>query len=155
MKDKAEAEAEAEANFTTRNVYTDWITDNIRYCDLDPNGHVNNGAINAFFEDGRVQFRMDRMEHYSEDILTGFVLVKFSVEYLKALNYPGSIDVGTLVSNIGRTSYLLKQGLFRDEECIAIAEVVTVCFNKETEKAELIDDDLRGILEKAQKIITL
>ena len=97
MKDKAEE------NFTTRGVYTDWITDKIRYCDLDPNGHVNNGAINAFFEDGRVQFRIDRMGQYSEEILAGFVLVKFSVEYLKALNYPGSIDVGTLIANIGKT----------------------------------------------------
>ena len=140
-----------EANFKIREVYTDWVTNNIRYSDLDPNGHVNNGAINAFFEDGRVQFRTDRLSDYSEDILAGFVLVKFSVEYLRALKYPGSVEVGTLVSNIGRTSYLLKQGLFCDNECMAIAEVITVCFNKETQGAELINDDLRGILEKAQK----
>ena len=143
--------AEAEANFKIREVYTNWVTSNIRYSDLDPNGHVNNGAINAFFEDGRVQFRADRLSDYSEDILAGFVLVKFSVEYLRALKYPGSVKVGTLVSNIGRTSYLLKQGLFCGNECMAIAEVITVCFNKETQGAELINDDLRGILEKAQK----
>jgi acyl-CoA thioester hydrolase len=147
MKDKTKAES----NFKIREVYTDWVTNNIRYSDLDPNGHVNNGAINAFFEDGRVQFRADRLSDYSEDILAGFVLVKFSVEYLRALKYPGSVEVGTLVSNIGRTSYLLKQGLFCDNECMAIAEVITVCFNKETQGAELINDDLRGILEKAQK----
>ena len=140
-----------EANFKIREVYTDWVTNNIRYSDLDPNGHVNNGAINAFFEDGRVQFRANRLSDYSEDILAGFVLVKFSVEYLRALKYPGSVEVGTLVSNIGRTSYLLKQGLFCDNECMAIAEVITVCFNKETQGAELINDDLRGILEKDQK----
>lgn len=147
MKDKTKAES----NFKIREVYTDWVTNNIRYSDLDPNGHVNNGAINAFFEDGRVQFRADRLSDYSEDILAGFVLVKFSVEYLKALKYPGAVEVGTLVSNIGRTSYLLKQGLFCGNECMAIAEVITVCFNKETQGAELINDDLRGILEKAQK----
>ena len=147
MKDKTKAEY----NFKIREVYTDWVTNNIRYSDLDPNGHVNNGAINAFFEDGRVQFRADRLSDYSEDILAGFVLVKFSVEYLRELKYPGSVEVGTLVSNIGRTSYLLKQGLFCDNECMAIAEVITVCFNKETQGAELINDDLRGILEKAQK----
>ena len=142
---------EIELNLKIRKVYSDWVTENIRYCDLDPNGHVNNGAINAFFEDGRVQFRADRLSDYSEDILAGFVLVKFSVEYLRALKYPGSVKVGTLVSNIGRTSYLLKQGLFCGNECMAIAEVITVCFNKETQGAELINDDLRGILEKAQK----
>ena len=145
MKDKTKAEY----NFKIREVYTDWVTNNIRYSDLDPNGHVNNGAINAFFEDGRVQFRADRLSDYSEDILAGFVLVKFSVEYLRALKYPGSVEVGTLISNIGRTSYLLKQGLFCDSECMAIAEVITVFFNKKTQRAELINDDLRGMLEKA------
>ena len=137
-------------NFKTRKIYTDWITENMRYCDLDPNGHVNNGAINAFFEDGRVHFRATHMKNYSEDILTGFVLVKFSVEYLKVLNYPGTVDIGTVVSDVGRTSYLLKQALFREENCIAVAEVVTVCINKNSQKAELINDALRSILEKAK-----
>jgi hypothetical protein len=45
---------------------------------------------------------------------------------------------------------LLKQGLFLEKNCIAIAEVVTVCLNNETQRAEVIDDQLRGILEKAQ-----
>ena len=139
-----------ESNLKIRNHYTDWVTENIRYSDLDPNGHVNNGAINAFFEEGRVQFRAVRMKSYSEDVLAGFVLVKFSVEYLKVLNYPGSVDIGNMVSNVGRTSYLLNQALFLAKECIAIAEVVTVCCNKETQKAELINDDLRNILERAQ-----
>ena len=142
--------AEFKQNLKIRKFYTDWVTENIRYSDLDPNGHVNNGAINAFFEEGRVQFRAARMKSYSENILAGFVLVKFSVEYLKALNYPGSVDIGTMVTSIGRTSYLLNQALFLAKECIAIAEVVTVCCNKETQKAELINDDLRNILERAQ-----
>ena len=97
-----------------------------------------------------MQFRTAHLSNYSEDILAGFVLVKFSVEYLRSLNYPGSVDVGTLVSNVGRTSYLLKQGLFLEKNCIAIAEVVTVCLNNETRRAEVINDQLRGILEKAQ-----
>jgi len=144
-------QVETEQNFKIRKIYTDWNTANIRYSDLDPNGHVNNGAINTFFEDGRVKFRMDRMDNYREDILAGFVLVKFSVEYLEALSYPGLVDIGTMVSNVGRTSYLLKQALFQDEKCMAVAEVVTVLFNEQSQKAELIDKNLRGILESVQK----
>ena len=138
-------------NLKTREIYTDWITQNMRYSDLDPNGHINNGAINAFFEDGRVQFRESYMKNCSENILTGFVLVKFSVEYLKVLNYPGSIDIGTMVSKVGRTSYILAQALFSGKECAAIAEVVTVCIDRKSQKAELINDGLRYILEKKLK----
>jgi acyl-CoA thioester hydrolase len=142
--------SKSQPNYKIRKGYSDWVTNNIRYSDLDPNGHVNNGAINAFFEDGRVQFRTAHLSNYTEDILAGFVLVKFSVEYLRPLNYPGSVDVGTLVSNVGKTSYLLKQGLFSGRNCAAIAEVVTVCLNNETQRAEVINDQLRGILEKAR-----
>ena len=38
-------------NYRIRKAYTDWSTNNVRYSDLDPNGHVNNGAINTFFEE--------------------------------------------------------------------------------------------------------
>ena len=44
-----------------RKNYVSWAQSTIRYCDLDPNGHVNNGAINTFFEDGRVLFRDEYM----------------------------------------------------------------------------------------------
>ena len=79
------------------NIYRSWTNSTIRYSDLDPNGHVNNGAINAFFEDGRVCFRNEHMLQLGDDILAGFVLVKFSVNYLAPLFFPGSVDIGTVV----------------------------------------------------------
>ena len=114
--------------------------------------HVNNGAINAFFEDGRVQFRNDRMISLGDDFLSGFVLVKFSVEYLKVLHYPGSVDIGTVVTKVGRSSYVLGQGVFSGEDCVAIAEVITVSLNDMTQKSQPIEGELRAILENAQKL---
>ena len=131
-----------------RSFYTDWIEDNIRYSDLDPNGHVNNGAINAFFEDGRVKFRNDHMHASNSNVLTGFVLAKFCVEYLRPLVYPGTVDIGTSVIKVGNSSYTLIQGIFSDEDCMAVAEVVTVCLNNKTKKAKIIGDDLRVLLER-------
>ena len=34
-----------------KSIYPSWTKCTVRYSDLDPNGHVNNGGINAFFED--------------------------------------------------------------------------------------------------------
>ena len=136
-----------------RDAFVSWASATIRYCDLDPNGHVNNGAINSFFEDGRVQFRNDRMITLGENILRGFVLEKFSAEYFKTLHYPGSVDIGTVVQNIGRTSYVLGQGIFTDEGCIATAEVVTVCVNNASQKPTVIDGDLRLILKNSLSIL--
>ena len=141
-----------ELNLKTRDAYVSWTSATIRYSDLDPNGHVNNGAINAFFEDGRVQFRNDWMISLGDDFLAGFALVKFSVEYFKTLHYPGSVEIGTVVTKIGRTSYVLGQGIFNGDECIAVDEVVTVCLDAQTQKSQPISDELRAILESAQNI---
>ena len=132
-----------------KSVYPCWTSSTIRYSDLDPNGHVNNGAINAFFEDGRVCFRNERMLRLGDEILTGFALVKFSVEYLAPLFFPGSVEIGTMVTRIGSTSYNLGQGIFDGENCVATAEVVTVFFDPKNNKSQKLTDELRIILGDA------
>lgn len=132
-----------------KSVYPCWTSSTIRYSDLDPNGHVNNGAINAFFEDGRVCFRNERMLRLGDKFLTGFALVKFSVEYLAPLFFPGSVEIGTMVTRIGSTSYNLGQGIFDGEICVATAEVVTVFFDPKNNKSQKLTDELRIILQDA------
>ena len=134
-------------DLTTASVYTNWAKSTIRYSDLDPNGHVNNGAINAFFEDGRVCFRNDRMPKLGDEILTGFALVKFSVEYLAPLYFPGSVDVGTVVTRMGGSSFSLGQGIFSDGTCVATAEVTTVSFDPNSKHSQKLTPELRTILE--------
>ena len=138
---------EPSPNLKTMSIYSNWAKSTIRYSDLDPNGHVNNGAINAFFEDGRVCFRNDRMLKLGDEILTGFALVKFTVEYLAPLYFPGSVDVGTVVTRIGRSSFSLGQGIFSDGTCVATAEVITVSFDPKTKHSQKLTPELRTILE--------
>ena len=47
----ASAAEKPAVDLTDRSVYAEWTSDTIRYRDLDPNAHINNGAINEFFED--------------------------------------------------------------------------------------------------------
>ena len=133
-------------NPKTRDSYRAWTTDNIRYSDLDPKGHVNNGAMNALLEDGRVRFRQMHLSEVAEDTLAGFVVVKFSVEYHAPLFYPGDVDIGTAISRIGRTSYGLRQALFTGEQCAASAEVVTVSLDAETTKPKPLAPAWREML---------
>ena len=132
-----------------RAVYVDWTRDVIRYADLDPNGHVNNGAINQFFEDGRVHFRNARMGTLGASILTGFAIRRFAAEYNAVLNYPGEVEIGTVVIRIGGTSYTLGQGVFSGDTCIATAEVVTVFFDPSTGRPRPLTEELRAVLQGA------
>lgn len=128
--------------------YPVWTTDTIRYRDLDPNEHVNNGAINEYFEDGRVRFRQDYLSAAAYDILSGFALVRFTVEYHRPIFFPGEVEIGTAITRIGRTSYTLVQGLFRDGQCVASAEVISVLIDTKTGTPVPIPDKLRSLMEQ-------
>lgn len=133
-------------DLTLRPVYPSWTSDTIRYSDIDPNSHVNNGAINMFFEDGRVHFREQRMTMLGDDILTGFAVVRFTATYHAALYFPGAVDIGTVVTRIGNSSFDLGQGVFLADQCIATAEVVSVYFEPGTGKSASLPDTLREVL---------
>jgi acyl-CoA thioester hydrolase len=132
---------------TGRTTYKSWTTCATRYSDLDPNGHVNNGAINAFFEEARVAFRRESLAEQCGDVLKGFVVAHFSVDYLAALSYPGTAEVGTVVTRIGRSSFGLAQAVFQGDACIAAAEVVAVHTDSATGKSLALPPPLRDALE--------
>ena len=111
----------SDVDLKDRSAYRVWTGDTIRYADLDPNDHVNNGAINTYFEDGRVRFRNQHLSHLGAGILAGFVLVKYTVEYHAMLHFPGEVDIGTTIVRIGGSSYTQGQGVFNGDTCIATA----------------------------------
>ncbi len=132
----------------SRAVYPAWTSDVIRYRDLDPNAHVNHAAIVEYFENGRVRLRHEYLAQLGDDILSGFVLAKLSVQFNHELRFPGEVTIGTGLSKLGNTSYTLTQGVFQDERCIANAEVITVYMSKETGRPTSLTDDIRLALQK-------
>ena len=66
------------------------------------------------------------------EILAGFAVAHFEASYYSALNYPGSVEVGTMVTRIGETSLGLGQAIFVGSREIAGANVVSVCFDPAT-----------------------
>ncbi len=101
-----------------RDGYRFWGRDVLRFADLDPNGHVNNIAYAVFCENGRVEFRESHYPKMETGAGTDFVIVRFAIDYIGALYYPGVVEVGTRALGVGRSSYRLGQGLFgEDRQC--------------------------------------
>lgn len=136
-------------DFKSRATYATWTQDSMRYADLDPNGHANNGAINQFFEDGRVHFRSERMPFLGENLFIGFAVGRFAATYHAALTYPATIDIGTVVTRIGNASFDLAQGIFNGDVCIATATVGQVHFDPKTGGSLSLPDPIRTALEGA------
>ncbi|MCH7710873.1 MAG: acyl-CoA thioesterase [Proteobacteria bacterium] len=135
-----------------RDGYRFWSRDVLRFADLDPNGHVNNIAYAVFCENGRVAFReshnpkMETGRGMETGAGTDFVIVRFAIDYIGALYYPGVVECGTRALGVGRSSYRLGQGLFGEDRCVATAESVIVCIDPETRRARPIPDGLRQSL---------
>lgn len=134
-----------------RGVYASWTRITIRFSDLDPNGHVNNGAINSYFEDARVAFRHDFMADSGIDLIQGYAVVGFNAAYLGHVRYPGEVEVGTVVTRIGNASFGLGQGVFQGGVCAASAEVAQVYFDPATGRSRPLPDPLRAALTAGMK----
>jgi acyl-CoA thioester hydrolase len=114
--------------------YPHKVTDTIRFGDLDPQGHVNQAVFMTYFESGRVaMFR-------TPDLGIGvpgltFVLVRMEVDYMRELHWPGAINIGTGVTEFGRSSFKVSQAIFRDGICSAMGRATLVCMDKSTRKS--------------------
>lgn len=107
--------------------HTLWRHDIIRFADLDPLGHVNNVAYMVYFETGRIAFleQLGAMSRRREEGPV-FVLAHVAADYIEELYYPGTVEIGTAVRHVGRSSFHLGHGIFFEGVCKAIATSVIV-----------------------------
>ncbi|MBK3744981.1 acyl-CoA thioesterase [Paraburkholderia aspalathi] len=138
----------SEANMVTMRTETysissyPWRTNHdVRFSDVDVNGHVNNGAFNALMESSR------GILFCSEEIATAapykFVLARFEIDFLASLSFPGNVEAGIGVLRMGNSSLLLKQALFNGAVCAAEAYATIVAVDPDTLRACDMGEGLR------------
>jgi acyl-CoA thioester hydrolase len=108
--------------------------DKLRLGDTDRQGHVNNAVFSTLFETGRAEFLHDPSEPFNEPG-TSFVIVRIEINFLREINWPGRIEIGTRLASIGRSSFKLEQALFQGDQCVATAESVMVLMDAATRRS--------------------
>jgi acyl-CoA thioester hydrolase len=109
------------------------LTDNVRFADLDPNGHVNNAVYASYFETGRVTLVKDRSNGLMPEGL-GWIMVRLDIHFRAELHWPGTIEMGLGVAKFGRTSVTFDQVVFSQGRCVASAQAITVLIDDATRK---------------------
>jgi acyl-CoA thioester hydrolase len=132
---------------TERASNTIWSHDKLRYNDTDRQGHVNNAVFATFCETGRVAFLYDKSLALAAPGCN-FVVARLAIDFLAELYFPGTVDIGTRVLKIGRSSFVVGQGVFKGELCIATAESVGVQMNDETRKSQPLTPEMVAWLEE-------
>ena len=131
-------------DLTDPGIYEFWHEENVRFADLDPQGHVGHVDYGHLFQNARLAF-WPGVGLAENKALTGLLVARMCIEYLGELTYPGSIRTGTLILAIGRTSVTAGSGMFDSAgKCAAITEVVSVRYDEATGKPVPWPEDVRA-----------
>src|SRR5262245_61578037 len=117
------------------------VPDLIRFADIDRQGHVNNAVFSTYFETGRVAIIHDAKEGLQVAGATS-VLARVEIDFLRELHWPGTVEVGTAVAEIGRSSYVFVQAIYRDGLCGATARSTMVLIDAATRRARPLPPEL-------------
>ncbi len=104
-----------------------WIVENIRIADTDMGGHINNTAIAAYVESGRVSRLRTAMEQRSGG--ERWVIAHVDIDFRAEGRPPGQVRIGTRLIRLGSKSVTLGAGIFMAERCIATAHSTMVFLN--------------------------
>ncbi len=122
------------ADIADRDAYRILLSHPIRYSDLDGQGHVNNAVYATYFEFARTELFFtiapELMPKGAEP-----VLARLEIDYRRELFYPGTIEIGIAVLDIGGSSLRFAQAVFRDRACIASGVAVIVKLDSDTRKS--------------------
>lgn len=97
-----------------------------RFADVDPNRHLNNVALAAMMEDGRV--RINQAIGMVEAIAPRRPMVaSMAIEYLAQGFFPDPVEVRGAIEAVGRSSLTIIQLLTQNSRPVAFARSIVVC----------------------------
>jgi acyl-CoA thioester hydrolase len=123
------------------------VPDIVRFADMDRQGHVNNAVYPTYFETGRVPHIYDP-EHGLQVEGCTTVLARIEIDFMKELRWPGTVEIGTGIAEIRRSSYVFAQAIFHEGACAARARSTMVLIDRATRKARPLPEDLIARLER-------
>lgn len=119
----------------------------LRFADTDRNGHVTNSVFAVCCQNARMELLCD-LVRVPLPPCTQFVIAKLLLEFRAEMHWPGTVEVGTRVERVGRSSVTLVQGLFMNERCVAIAESIVVLMDKTSRLSTPLPDEAAQVLGK-------
>ena len=119
----------------------------VRYGDLDPQGHLNNAKYLTYFEQARVQYfiKLGLYTPGQSFMDIGVILAEAKVTFLAPVEYGVPIKVGVSIRKFGNKSMRVEQRIVHAEsgEILASGHVIVVAFDYRVQKTIPIPDEMR------------
>ena len=129
-----------------RAAYNHFTPVTLRYSDQDPMQHINNVAITAMLESGRMHLLRGVLGDALQE--QGMVLARLSIDYLAELRFPDAVEVGGRLVRVGGRSLTSHLAVFQNGRCCVVSESVNVFFDTETRRSTEPNEAVRRRLEE-------
>lgn len=127
------------------------ITIKVRGYHLDLYRHVNNARYLEFLEEARWSFlEMQGDLQHLEERGYGFAVVNINISYRRPAYMGEILEIRSSLKSIGTRSAVIYQAVMlqNTQTVVAEADVAFVIVELQTEKAAVLEGELRGILER-------
>lgn len=121
----------------------------IRYGDLDPQGHVNNAKFLTYMEQARVfYFKQLRLWEGGSFLNFGVILADLQITFKKAIQFGDPIRVGVRVTQIGNKSMTSEYRIedARDASLFASGTSVLVAYDYHNKRSISIPQEWRNLI---------
>jgi acyl-CoA thioester hydrolase len=126
----------------------------IRFVDIDRQGHVNNATILSYFELERVVFLDEVVGAENDWDRRGLVIARSEIDYLQPVLIRDKITAYSRLSHVGTKSFKIENVLVKTEDgkdsILCVASFVLVCMNYHEKQTIEIPPDWK---EKFLKMI--
>lgn len=128
----------------------------VRYGDLDPQGHVNNAKHLTYFEQARIAYLVE-LGLFTKDqsfMEIGVILADVHITYLAPIYFGEQIKVGVHISKLGNKSMTWEQNIVdvESDKEIAKGKVIMVTYDYRAEKTILIPQEWREKISTFERI---
>lgn len=126
-----------------KETFPHWTTISIRFRDLDPLNHVNNAIFSTYYEEARIDF-IGQVPPLSNQIKNGysFVLANLEISFVRPVEYPAEILIGTGIKSLGNSSITSFQAIYtaEDNTLTSVAEAHGVWFDLSKQRPSRIPE---------------
>ena len=116
----------------------------VRWGDMDAMGHVNNTVYFRYMEQTRISWFEKLLPRGEAWGTTGIVIVNASCNFLKAINYPATVEVKMYAGPPGGSSVPTYYDLVVKDEVYADGAAKVVFVDMKKQKAVRIPENLRS-----------
>ena len=121
----------------------------IRFCDLDALGHINNAAFINYIETARVQWLNElKLEHVTDSGKIPLILARTEIDYLYPAFLKSKLNIELTLGKIGNKSFYLHYIIKDQIKTIAKALSVQVWYDYEKNSSIPIPENVRLIFNK-------